>query len=221
MNKVAIITGDIIDSRLIKPNEREELYKGLHSYVKNLKEQGYIKKFDFFRGDSIQCEVKKSNQSLRVALMIKCFVKSYRTKEAKQKPTIGLRKWKQFDIRLSIGIGNVDFSNVSLSRSDGEAFLFSGEGLDELKSTRQQLYFKSKEEVINKNIELPIMLLDAIVQKYSYFQAEVIMYKLNEMKEEEIAEKIKISQSAVNQRAGLAFWYAIDRTVSFFENYKF
>lgn len=221
MNKAAIITGDIINSRLIEPSDREELYKGLNSHMKSLREEGYIKKFEFYRGDSIQCEVKKSDQSLRVALMIKCFVKSYRTKLSKQKATFAIPKWKQFDIRLSIGIGRVDFTNASLSRSDGEAFLYSGEGLDELKNTKQQLYFKSQDALVNLNLELPIMLIDAIIQKYSFNQSEVIRYKLTGMKEEEIAEKIEISQSAVNQRASSAFWYAVDKTVNFFENYKF
>jgi predicted transcriptional regulator len=43
------------------------------------------------------------------------------------------------------------------------------------------------------------------------------LYKLQDIKEEEIATLLHISQSAVNQRTKTAQWHAIGKLIAYFE----
>ena len=45
----------------------------------------------------------------------------------------------------------------------------------------------------------------------------IIYYKLQNKKEDEIANLLGISQSAVNQRTKTAQWYAIEKLIKYFE----
>ncbi|MEO5995615.1 MAG: hypothetical protein ABIN89_02860 [Chitinophagaceae bacterium] len=226
MNITGVITGDIVASRKLPGKSRERLYSDLRKFLATLKTKGLLTAYEMFRGDSIQCIVKNKEQSLRAALMIRAWLKSYavRTSAAKKKqvrnkktgvvmPLIG----KQ-DIRLSIGIGGVDFvKKNSLAHSDGEAFHLSGIGLDSLKTTTGKIILETADTTFNEAIEPSMLLLDAVLQKWTSNQAEIILFKLKNYKEEQIAREIGISQSAVNQRTKTSQWSAIEKLLSWFE----
>ncbi len=55
------------------------------------------------------------------------------------------------------------------------------------------------------------------MQKWTQNQAELVYYKLQNKKEEEIAKLLRISQSAVNQRTKTAQWNAIEKLIIYFE----
>jgi DNA-directed RNA polymerase specialized sigma subunit len=61
------------------------------------------------------------------------------------------------------------------------------------------------------------MLVDALIQKWTQNQAELVLYKLQDKKEEEIATQLNISQSAVNQRTKTAQWHAVEKLITYFE----
>jgi len=66
-------------------------------------------------------------------------------------------------------------------------------------------------------LEPSILLMDALIQKWTSNQAEAVRYKLQEWKEEQISEALGISQSAVSQRIKTAQWYAIEKLLTYFE----
>src|SRR4051812_47451439 len=115
MGKVyGIITGDVVNSRNIDPDTRKKLYADFDAFLKANKKE-WLKNFEVYRGDSFQCEVREPYNSLRVALIIRAFFKAYLTAaEQKQRDKRGILKGYlngRFDIRLSVGIGQVDFIN--------------------------------------------------------------------------------------------------------------
>jgi DNA-directed RNA polymerase specialized sigma subunit len=69
----------------------------------------------------------------------------------------------------------------------------------------------------DEQMEPSILLLDAIIQKWTQNAAEIILYLLQDKKEDEIAGLLNISQSAVNQRKKNAQWFAIEKLIQFFE----
>lgn len=221
MQQKAIITGDIVSSQRVEPADRAFLYDELQNFLRELKERKLLAKYEPYRGDSFQCEVKDIQQALRTALIIKCFIKTFQRGifpfSGSNKRKAKIITAKHIDIRLSIGIGSIDFIKRSLSVSDGEAFRYSGEGFDKLKNSNQQLYLKTGDEKIDTQNSITVVLLDAIIQKYYSGQAEVVLFKLLGLKEDDIATELGITQSAVNQRAKSAFWYAIEKAVSQFE----
>jgi predicted DNA-binding protein YlxM (UPF0122 family) len=223
MGKVyGIVTGDVVNSRSIDPDARKKLYADFDAFLKTSKKE-WLKNFEVYRGDSFQCEVRKPYNSLRVALMIRAFFKAYLTaaeKKQRGKRGASLKGYlnARFDIRLSVGIGQVDFINKDkVSTSDGEAFQLSGEGLDLLKSQGQKLGLKTFDSAFNEQITPVVLLLDALIEKWTQNQAEIILYKLEDWKDEEIAEKLNISPSAITQRKKTAQWNAIEKTVTYFE----
>lgn len=226
MENIGVITGDIVDSREISITIRELLYADLKSFLESLKKNKRIDKYELFRGDSFQCIVKQKEETLKIALMIRLFVKSYITSEQKQKYANYLGKGKMaskgyypslLDIRVAIGIGSFDFLNKkTLAHSDGEAFYLSGGGLDEIKTMPNRMVVKTNNIEFTNAIEPSILLMDALIQKWTVNQAETVLLKLEGFKEDEIARQLKISQSAVNQRTKTAQWYAIEKLLAYF-----
>ena len=76
-------------------------------------------------------------------------------------------------------------------------------------------------DILNKDfdeqLEPAILLLDALIQKWTLNGAELVLYLLQNKKEEEIAGLLNISQSAVNQRKKNAQWFAIEKLIQYFE----
>jgi len=226
MGKHAIITGDIVASRKIAPLQKEMLYSDIEAFLRSLKKK-WLLDYETYRGDSIQCEALSPELSLRVALIIRSYIMAYTPEEIKKKI---LRSQKKeavpkgyfnvaFDIRLAIGIGEVDFiKRKKLSGSDGAAFQLSGEALDNLKKDdNRRLVFKTANESLNADIEPLMYLLDALAQKWTQNQAVLVLNKLQNKKDEEIAKLFKISVSAVYQRKRTAQWTAIEKAVTYFE----
>ena len=227
MKYLGVITGDIVDSRAIDPKNRKKLYADLASFLNSMKKNSWISGYELFRGDSFQCVVEKKELTLRSALMLRSFIKSYELADEKKDEssetgtgkisTKGYFPAKQ-DFRLSIGIGQVDFYNKkSLAHSDGQAFRFSGEELDNIKKAPYRITLKTFNDKFNESIEPAILLLDAVLQKWTNNQAEIVLYKLQNSKEEEISKALSISKSAVNQRTKSAQWFAIEKLLHYFE----
>ena len=219
-----IITGDIVSSGKIKPGTRKKLFDDINTLLKELKKK-WISGYETYRGDSLQCAAKSPEAALRIALIIRSFLKAYVPQY--QKPKISRRKklrpvkgyfTTEFDIRLAVGIGKADFVNKNkITSSDGEAFRLSGETLDSLNQGTQRLAIKTYNKSFDEQMEPAILLLDALIQKWTQNQAELVLYKLQNRKEDEIASLLNISQSAVNQRTKTAQWYAIEKLIEHFE----
>ena len=115
----AIITGDIVDSTKMLVEERNSMLRMLQSLPELLSPLTRID-LEIFRGDSFQIRVVNTIDSLKVALAIRAHIRSFKYAEYN----------RQWDARLSIGLGTVDYENDTLAMSDGEAYRFSGRGLD-------------------------------------------------------------------------------------------
>jgi len=219
-----IITGDIVASQKMPPKVRQKLFADIDIFLKDLKKK-WVNNYETFRGDSLQCEVKSPEMALRVALMIRAFFKGYLSEEEMPKAQANRVEERtkgyfttDFDIRLAVGIGEVDFIKKNkITSSDGEAFRLSGEALDNLKQESQRLMVKTFNKDFDEQLEPAILLLDALIQKWTLNGAELVLYLLQNKKEEEIAALLDISQSAVNQRKKNAQWFAIEKLIQYFE----
>ena len=219
-----IITGDIVASQKMKPKVRQKLFEDISVFLKELKKK-WISSYETFRGDSLQCEVKSPEMVLRVALIIRAFFKAYLSEE--EMPKIQASRVEErvkgyfstdFDIRLAVGIGEVDFIRKNkLTASDGQAFRLSGEALDNLKEEPHRMMVKTFKKEFDESLEPAILLLDALIQKWTLNGAELVLYLLQNKKEEEIASLLDISQSSVNQRKKNAQWFAIEKLIQYFE----
>lgn len=198
-NIIGVITGDIVSS---SKTDREALLKDLKAILNNIdKSQQNLKiPFELYRGDSFQGLILRPEDVLKYALLIRA--------ELKKKSTGGER-----DARIAIGIGTVSFMAKTAAESDGEAFRNSGPILDTMKDDNMRLRAKTPWEQVNQELDVSLFLADALINRWTIPQVEVIAESLMEKKQIEIAEKLRISQSAVNQRLKAGNWEAINRLI--------
>jgi len=180
---------------------------------------------ELFRGDSFQCIINDPANALRAALVIKTYIRSLNTGELYSSAGKGINAQKSrsvfynhyvIDARMAIGIGNTERTNRKIATSHGEAFTLSGHLLDSIYKTKKTLAIISNDQYKDE-LETEAILLDAILSKTSALQCSVLNLKLLSHTEEEIAQKLKVGQSAVNQRSTGGSWNAINAMVERFE----
>ncbi len=218
----AVITGDVIHSTKMSQEDKKILIESIDTTLKTWSKD-YRLEYEIYRGDSFQCLLHEKSDALRVALLIKTYIKSLNPSESGEiKKNSGSNIpmvfpiWK-FDVRMAIGIGTIDTPASSLGKSNGRAFILSGHTLDELKN-RKQTFGIATQDSHHNEFQTEMTLLDFILSRITAMQSEVICRKLLGYTETEIADALKINQSAVNQRSNSAGWNAINTFVQRFEN---
>ncbi|WP_439152478.1 transcriptional regulator [Winogradskyella sp.] len=183
----SVITGDIIKSR--KAISEDLWLNPLKKVLLKLTKDASF--FDIYRGDSFQLECRNVEDSFRTAVYIKAFLKSI----------------KDIDARMSIGIGAKDYHGDSVSESNGEAFIYSGETFETLKKEKQNLKLKTSNEKLNKEINLYFRLALIAMDNWTTNSAEIVKLSLEHpnMIQTELAQLVGISQDAVSKRQKRAY----------------
>ncbi len=178
----SILTGDIIKSRSIKNPE---------IWLSTLKEALTMCSQDtalweIYRGDSFQLELKNTEESLKAAIYIKACIKTI----------------KGLDVRIAIGIGEKTFSGKSIVESNGEAFQFSGETLENLKKEKVNLKIKTTNKQLNQELNLYLKLALTIMDQWTTNSAEIVKLYIEQPDalQEELGKLIGINQNAVSSR---------------------
>lgn len=221
---VAVISGDIVSSTALTPSERENLAETLLDLLDRLKE-----KFEVFgrliKGDYLECVVPNSKDGLRVALILKSFVKQFAGSVTGEKTeTQRIRYFKSHGIRLALGYGTLSVFDPEKNSIDGEAIYLSGREISgettynkQRLTIKNSLFFASNDSDLNESFQPIFALLDVLLTKATARQCEVLFLKLMHASEEEIAKKLNIGQSAVNQHSTGVGWNAIESAVNYFE----
>ena len=199
---ISIITGDIINSRDIS-NQKEwllPLKKLFSTYGKS------PKVWEIYRGDSFQIEIKKPEESLMAAILIKASIKSIRKE--------GL------DVRMAIGIGNKNYNAPKITESNGEAFINSGEQFESLKKQKQNLAIKSPWKETDNELNLMISLASIAMDKWSVSSAEFIILSLKNqtLSQKKLGVKIGRTQSSISERQTRSHYDEIVKLEVFYRN---
>ncbi|MBC2845879.1 transcriptional regulator [Winogradskyella flava] len=179
----SVITGDIINSGQFKSPE-----VWLVPLKESLIKTGVDRKYwEIYRGDSFQIEVRNIQESFIISLYLKACIKVI----------------KNLDVRIAIGVGNKTFEGKTIAESNGEAFQFSGNTLENLKKEKANLMIKSKYSDFDKEMNLYFKLASIAMDNWTPNSAEVakLSYEYPKSTQEELAKLINISQDAVSKRA--------------------
>ena len=179
---IGILTGDIINSEKFK--EDEWLFH-LQSFLKTIGNSP--SDWAIYRGDEFQIKIDDPSQAFLRALEIKAMMK----------------KNKNLDVRISIGIGEADVMRENILESNGPVFLRSGRGLDELKKNKVTMSIHTGNEVMDSELNLYFKLaLFGIIDSWTVASAEMvsIMLQNHGVPQEDISKKTGIAQSAISQR---------------------
>lgn len=199
---VAVITGDIINSRT-RTNQ--------DAWMKPLKRifSKYGKMpatWEIFRGDSFQLEISDPSQALLTALEIKATIKSQ----------------EGLDIRMSIGIGEKNYTAKRITESNGEAFIASGEAFNQLPQQKRTLVIVTPWAAFNEAIDVMLKLAAIPMDKWTPLMAEIVKASIENPNsiQSDIASKLKRkSQSDISTGRRRAAYEEIMAMENYFSSY--
>lgn len=200
-----VITADIIDYTKLTDNDADQVLEALYRLdkewisVRTNTESSIVVK----RGDNIQLEVQDPDQVLKLALQLKTALNRI-ILHPMQKNNI------KIDVRIAIGLGNISAYRKKVNESTGNAYTNSGRTLDMMKSKKRLLSINSNINHLDDELNTEFKLLEVIMNNWKISSVEVINLLLKGLNEQEIADELKISQSAVNQRKKTAGWSGIE-----------
>ncbi|MDZ7719007.1 MAG: SatD family protein [Balneolaceae bacterium] len=193
------ITGDIVNSQSV---EKAEIWLDpLKELFSSIGESPTV--WEIYRGDSFQIAVSPKN-SLRTALIIKSVIKKIPS--------------KKLDVRLAIGISEEDVVANRVSEASSEAFVYSGQMLDTLKEKKVHLGIKSPWDDFDKEFNMIFKLALIIMNSWTNNSAEVaeLLFSVSGITQVEIAERLGIAQSTVNDRIKRGAIYEIMEMEQYF-----
>lgn len=179
---IGILTGDVINSE--KFTEDKWLVP-LQSFLKTVGDSPAD--WAIYRGDEFQIKIDEPSQAFLKALEIKATMK----------------KIKNLDVRISIGIGKADVMRENILESNGPVFLRSGRGLDDLKKSKVTMAINTGNELMDTELNLYLKLaLFGIMDSWTVASAEMVSIILqnDSVPQEDISKKTGIAQSAISQR---------------------
>ena len=211
---IATISADIVRSTSMNTEDLIVLRNKLRGLFQDFEEDypGFWARI--VRGDSIECVVPNYNDALRIAILIKLYVKmrvsGFDCSEMLQR----------YGIRFSIGVADIKYADKKEDIINGPAIYLSGRNLDEI-SRRENVMtafeIGQAPKSLSNLLDSYVAMVSGIVDSYSAKQAEVVFLKLLGFKEIEISERVGISQSSVNTRAANAQWGLLNTAIKDFE----
>ena len=224
----ATISADIVSSTSLSVEELTLLQAEIRHFLDELSENSQGNDWGrLFKGDSVEIFLLDPRKALRIALLLKALVKKAPV-SLKSNKNAKRTLFRKYGIRLAIGIGEMRVADQKNDILDGEAIYNSGRLLEGQQKTakdkpsiKRSLFFGSNDAVLNAQMNVILGLLDAILKEMTTRQSEILYYKLLGANEEEIASKLSIKQSAVNQQSNSFSWPSIESAVNYFEKLNF
>ena len=219
----ATISADIVSSTSLSMIDLTHLQSVIRQFLDELSRESQDEDWGrLFKGDSVEIFLKDPHKALRKALLLKALVKKTFVEsnmEARQS------LFKRFGVRMAIGIGEMRMANKDRDVLDGEAIYYSGRMLEKADregvSVKRSMFFACKDPMLTEQMDVMLGLLDVLFKDATARQSEILYYKLTGLNEEEIAAKLDIKQSAVNQHSNASGWKAIESAVNYFEKLDF
>lgn len=190
----AIITGDIVNSSKVPAA------MWLAALNNELATMGHTPgDWQIYRGDSFQLLAPNAEEALFLAIRLKAVLKGIR----------------QLDVRMAIGIGDINFRSPQITASNGSAFLFSGEKFDKLKQEDTRLAVKSSNKDFDEDINLLLRLALTIMDNWTINEAEIVHLKMlrSDLSQTELGKIINLKQNTISdrlKRAGYKDIMAVD-----------
>ena len=193
----AVLTGDIVNSTKLPSVKEKALVKLLEQVLKPYK-------YEFYRGDSFQVLMKEAGDSLRIALLCRT-------------AAIGLTENNNTDVKVSIGLGEVDSRIKTLGSAKGEAFIISGRAFDELEKTNSRLVISTANRMANLSFQIIADYVNSIYSRMTSKQAKVIFELLKGGLQQDVVKRLKKSKSTISQHANSGRLAEIEKILNQYE----
>lgn len=192
---IAVITGDIMHSRDVNTSVWLNLLK---SALKNYGNEP--KDWEIYRGDSFQLSVD-IKKAIEICFLIKATIKTI----------------KVLDVRLAVGIGEIEYEADKVTESNGSAFINSGECFEELK--KYTMGMKTPSVEFDKIFNLVLQIFNTTADNWSPVTAEIIKFTLEhpDLNQNQIADKLNKSQSSISEALKRGGYDELKELISIYE----
>lgn len=212
--KYATISADIVDSTKLSADDILRVNNLLSEFLNSMQKVSKGSWGRVVRGDGLECVLIRPCDLLRVALMLKCYVKMF-------EPELPNQEFTRYGIRIAMAIGELRTNDQSLGIIDGEAIYLSGRAIEDRHPNVRGTMMLCYEDKGTEALAAIVGLCDTIVNKSTAKQCEVLYNKLCGTDEGELASALGKSRPTVNKHSQKAGWPAIERAVRYFESIKF
>jgi hypothetical protein len=194
----AVLTGDIVNSTRLSPTQEKRFFDLLARFAAK-------HKYEIFRGDSFQIYVDDPRDALHMALVCRSLAIEL------------TENGERYDVRISIGIGEVNLPIKNLGIAKGEAFLLSGRNFDDLGDTRR-LAISCGNEIADIGLEVVADYLDNIYQGMTAKQAALITELLSGTTQQQVSITLNKAKSTISQLAAAGRWPEIEKLLQQYKN---
>lgn len=178
---IAVLTGDIRQSETQNPE------KWLPRLIRFLESLGHTPlNWEIYRGGEFQLKLTDPHQAVLIALQLKAL----------------FRMIEHLDVVIGIGLGEENYSDAQVSRSNGKVYINSGRIFEKAKREGVNLKIESGNTVLDKPMNLIFELALTFMDKWSVVSAETVFCLLQSPSKSqlELAEEFGVSQSTISQR---------------------
>lgn len=217
MKLYAAISSDIVSSTSLSEVGLKELTELIKKFLdrRNLVNSSFWGRL--VHGDSIEILERFPNKAFRLAIQLKCLVKSF-------EPSDGVCdvKFKHYALRLAIGIGSMRTIDKGLDMMDGEAIYLSGRTLSGMGGNLQDSF----RVIINNNdlanpLNVIASLVNHILNDATPRQCEILFNRLDSNTDIETAQKIGVSRPNITKTLQKIGWDGIEKAIKYFETLDF
>ncbi len=191
---IAILTGDI------KNSTGHEVLKWMPLLKQALNRYGKEpKQWEIYRGDSFQLAVSPE-KAIEAAIYIKA----------------SLKQKRGVDVRLGIGLGQIDYSSEKITESNGEAFVNSGKCFEGLK--KQNLGLKSPNTTFDQHINLLLELALLTMDNWTPAISKTVKNAIENPKlnQKELAAILNKSQGNISEELNKAGFDEVQKMIQFY-----
>lgn len=210
---ITTVSADIVKSTSLGEADVRRLKTHLEEFVRFLPRYSTPKSWGrIVRGDGVECVLENVRDALRIALMLKCHIKSFN-------PGSSNAKFRRQGVRMAIGFGDLRTNDKKRGIIDGIAIYRSGRTLARMtQKTRGTMLIDCGDEEVRPMWEVVFHLVDALLNRVTARQANILELKLQGASELEIARMQSVSVTAIYAHLQRAEWFAIERALRFFES---
>jgi hypothetical protein len=169
-------------------------------------EEGKLK-YEIIRMDEFLALSESPAHSMRSVIMLFSAFRFLSYKELSER----------VELRISEGIGPVEFAQEHLRESDGTAFRKASSGIGKMKR-HQRISITCPVRAINEEFALACSFMDILIHDWSDEQAEALFLNLTGKNQMEISELLGISQPAVNRRLKAGHFNTVQKFILRFEH---
>lgn len=145
-------------------------------------------------------EIDNPQEALAKMLLIKSVIKAINVNKSRKDKTKG--KKEKIDVRVAIGLAEKTYIGKKVTENNGPAYIYANEKLSNIKKEKRTLALKSDCISFDREFNLILWLIDAIIDRWGKHSGELLEVALTNpnMTQMEIGELIGVKQSAVSGR---------------------